>query len=118
MAAEFMSEDFLLATKTARTLYHEYAETMPIYDYHCHLPAEKIADDHRFDNLTQIWLYGDHYKWRAMRAGLGAIRAIKRFWSTGSLCSLPMKKRRRGCSQCGKFVVISAIASLSNFSLV
>ena len=68
MAAEFMSEDFLLATKTARTLYHEYAEAMPIYDYHCHLPAEKIADDHRFDNLTQIWLYGDHYKWRAMRA--------------------------------------------------
>lgn len=68
MAVEFMSEDFLLATKTARTLYHEYAETMPIYDYHCHLPAEKIAADHRFDNLTQIWLYGDHYKWRAMRA--------------------------------------------------
>ncbi len=68
MAAEFMSEDFLLTTNTARTLYHEYAESMPIYDYHCHLPAEKIANDHRFDNLTQIWLSGDHYKWRAMRA--------------------------------------------------
>jgi len=66
--AEFISEDFLLQTKTARLLYHEYAEKMPIYDYHCHLPAEQIAADHQFDNLTQIWLYGDHYKWRAMRA--------------------------------------------------
>ena len=68
MAARFLSEDFLLQTETARTLYHEYAEVMPIYDYHCHLPADKIAADHQFDNLTQIWLYGDHYKWRAMRA--------------------------------------------------
>ncbi|OHB56199.1 MAG: glucuronate isomerase [Planctomycetes bacterium RBG_13_44_8b] len=67
MTAEFMSEDFLLQTKTARTLYHEYANNMPIYDYHCHLPADLIAADHQFDNLTQIWLYGDHYKWRAMR---------------------------------------------------
>ena len=62
-----MSEDFLLQNKTARVLYHEHAEKMPIYDYHCHLPAKQIADDHRFDNLTQAWLYGDHYKWRAMR---------------------------------------------------
>jgi len=67
MAAKFMSEDFLLQNKTARILYHEHAEKMPIYDYHCHLPAKQIADDHRFDNITQAWLYGDHYKWRAMR---------------------------------------------------
>ena len=67
MAAEFMSEDFLLQNKTAKFLYHEHAKKMPIYDYHCHLPADRIASDHRFDNLTQIWLYGDHYKWRAMR---------------------------------------------------
>jgi len=67
MADKFMSEDFLLQNKTARVLYHEHAEKMPIYDYHCHLPAKQIADDHRFDNLTQAWLYGDHYKWRAMR---------------------------------------------------
>jgi glucuronate isomerase len=67
MTAEFISEDFLLQTKTARTLYHEYAKKMPIYDYHCHLPADLIAADYQFDNLTQIWLYGDHYKWRAMR---------------------------------------------------
>ena len=66
--AEFMTEDFLLQTKTARILYHEHARRMPIYDYHCHLPADLIAADHRFDNITQAWLYGDHYKWRAMRA--------------------------------------------------
>ena len=64
---EFITEDFLLQTKIARTLYYEHAKKMPIYDYHCHLPADKIAADHRFDNLTQAWLYGDHYKWRAMR---------------------------------------------------
>jgi glucuronate isomerase len=64
---EFITEDFLLQTKTARILYHEYAEKMPIYDYHCHLPADLIAADHRFDNLAQAWLAGDHYKWRAMR---------------------------------------------------
>ncbi|HIJ53889.1 MAG TPA: glucuronate isomerase [Planctomycetes bacterium] len=66
--AEFITEDFLLQTKPAKTLYHEHAEKMPIYDYHCHLPADQIAADHQFENLTQIWLYGDHYKWRAMRA--------------------------------------------------
>ena len=66
--AEFITEDFLLQTKTAKILYHEHAEKMPIYDYHCHLPADQIAADHQFENLTQIWLYGDHYKWRAMRA--------------------------------------------------
>ena len=68
MGCEFISEDFLLQGATARALYHEYAAQMPIYDYHCHLPAEQIAGDHQFANLTQIWLYGDHYKWRAMRA--------------------------------------------------
>jgi glucuronate isomerase len=66
--AEFLWEHFLMNNNTARTLYHEHAAKMPIYDYHCHLPADKIAADHNFDNLTQIWLYGDHYKWRAMRA--------------------------------------------------
>ena len=65
---EFITEDFLLQTKTAKILYHEHAKRMPIYDYHCHLPADFIASDHKFNNLTQAWLYGDHYKWRAMRA--------------------------------------------------
>jgi glucuronate isomerase len=63
----FMTDDFLLQTETARKLYHEHAAKMPIFDYHCHLPPAQIAEDKRFENLTQIWLYGDHYKWRAMR---------------------------------------------------
>jgi glucuronate isomerase len=67
MAGQFLTDDFLLQTKTARTLYHDHAARMPIYDYHCHLPAHQIAADHRFENLTQAWLQGDHYKWRAMR---------------------------------------------------
>jgi glucuronate isomerase len=64
---KFLDANFLLRTKTAQLLYHEYAKEMPIIDYHCHLPPQQIADDHQFKNLTQIWLYGDHYKWRAMR---------------------------------------------------
>ena len=67
MTTNFISENFLLQTKTARKLYHDFAETMPIYDFHSHLPAEQIASDHQFENLTQVWLNGDHYKWRAMR---------------------------------------------------
>jgi hypothetical protein len=63
----FLDDNFLLHTKTAQRLYHEYAKEMPIIDYHCHLPPDQIAEDKQFDNLTQIWLYGDHYKWRAMR---------------------------------------------------
>lgn len=63
----FLDENFLLETKTAQYLYHEHAAKMPIIDYHCHLPPEDIARDKKFKNLTQIWLNGDHYKWRAMR---------------------------------------------------
>lgn len=64
----FITENFLLETETARRLYHEYAENMPIIDYHSHLPPSHIAADHRFRNMTEVWLEGDHYKWRAMRA--------------------------------------------------
>jgi glucuronate isomerase len=67
MPEKFLTEDFLLPTTIAQVLYHEHAAKMPIYDYHCHLPAQQIAADHRFENLTQAWLCGDHYKWRAMR---------------------------------------------------
>ena len=63
----FLDEDFLLQTTTAGRLYHDYAEEMPIYDYHCHLPVADIAADNKYKNLTRIWLDGDHYKWRAMR---------------------------------------------------
>jgi glucuronate isomerase len=65
---KFLDENFLLKTKTAQTLYHDYAKDMPIIDYHCHLPPQQIAEDTQFENLTQAWLYGDHYKWRALRA--------------------------------------------------
>jgi glucuronate isomerase len=64
---KFMDEDFLLQTKTAQKLYHDHAVKMPIYDYHCHLPPEEIAEDKQYENLGEIWLGGDHYKWRAMR---------------------------------------------------
>ena len=64
----FLHDDFLLTTRWARTLYFEHAVSQPIFDYHCHLPPEDIAANRRFENLTRIWLAGDHYKWRAMRA--------------------------------------------------
>jgi glucuronate isomerase len=65
---DFLSEDFLLYSDTAVRLYHDFASPMPIFDYHCHLPPRDIDEDTRFANLTRIWLEGDHYKWRAMRA--------------------------------------------------
>lgn len=64
----FIHPDFLLETETARSLYHEVAKGLPIVDYHCHLPPEQVADNHQFRSLTEIWLDGDHYKWRAMRS--------------------------------------------------
>jgi glucuronate isomerase len=64
----FIHSNFVLETKTAELLYHEYAQKMPIIDYHSHLIPEQIADNKQFENITQPWLYGDHYKWRAMRA--------------------------------------------------
>ncbi len=64
----FMDEHFLLTNKTAQTLYHDYAKEAMIYDYHCHLIPEEIASDRRFTTLTDAWLAGDHYKWRAMRS--------------------------------------------------
>lgn len=64
---QFLGKNFLLHTKTAQQLYHDYAAEMPVIDYHCHLPPDQIANDINFKNLTQVWLYGDHYKWRAMR---------------------------------------------------
>ena len=63
-----MDENFLLSTETAQRLFHSYAETMPVLDYHCHISPEEIATDRRFENITQVWLGGDHYKWRFMRS--------------------------------------------------
>ena len=61
-------QDFLLSTKTGEELFHNFAEGMPIVDYHCHISPKEIWDDKRFENITEVWLGGDHYKWRLMRA--------------------------------------------------
>lgn len=73
-----INKDFLLSNQTAKRLYRDYAEKQPIVDFHCHLPSSWIAEDRRFDNLSEIWLEGDHYKWRAMRAN-----GIKEEFCTG-----------------------------------
>ena len=65
---KFMDKDFLLTTETARKLYHDYAEVMPVLDYHCHINPQEICEDKKFDNITQVWLGADHYKWRQMRS--------------------------------------------------
>lgn len=64
----FMDKDFLLSTDTAKKLFHEIAEPMPVLDYHCHINPREIAEDRKFENITQVWLGGDHYKWRQMRS--------------------------------------------------
>ena len=64
----FMDEDFLLQTEVAKKLYHDYAAKMPVLDYHCHINPREIAEDRQFENITQVWLGGDHYKWRFMRS--------------------------------------------------
>jgi len=78
----FMNEDFLLRTESACRLYHEYAEDMPIVDYHCHIDPKDIAEDSRYDSITELWLGGDHYKWRLIRANgvkeEGVTKAIQR----------------------------------------
>ncbi len=65
----FLHENFLLSTSTAQALYHNHAASLPIYDYHCHIDAKDIAANRRFANITEVWLSGDHYKWRLMRTG-------------------------------------------------
>lgn len=75
----FITEDFLLSTGPARRLYHDYAEKMPIFDYHCHLDPQEIYEDKRFSDIGEAWLAGDHYKWRLMRAN-----AVPEQYVTGS----------------------------------
>ena len=74
----FMDEDFLLTTETAKRLYHGYAEKMPVLDYHCHINPREIAEDRKFENITQVWLGGDHYKWRQMRSN-----GVEEYYITG-----------------------------------
>lgn len=75
---KFMDKNFLLSTPTAQKLYHEYAAPMPIIDYHCHISPREIAEDRHFENITQLWLGGDHYKWRQMRSN-----GIDEYYITG-----------------------------------
>ena len=89
----FITDDFILQNDTAHTLYHEYAKSEPIFDYHCHLPPEDVAGNRRFANLFEIWLEGDHYKWRAMRAN----GALNRF---AQETLIPMKNFWPGVKQC------------------
>ncbi|MBO5228702.1 MAG: glucuronate isomerase, partial [Lachnospiraceae bacterium] len=74
----FMDKDFLLSTDVAKKLYHDFAAKMPIIDYHCHINPREIAEDRKFDNITQVWLGGDHYKWRQMRSN-----GIDEYYITG-----------------------------------
>ena len=74
-----MDKDFLLSTPTAQKLYHDFAENTPILDYHCHINPKEIAEDRKFENITQVWLGGDHYKWRQMRSN-----GIDEYYITGS----------------------------------
>jgi len=67
MSRAFITDNFLLYSPSAIRLYHEYAKDLPIVDYHCHLPPRQVAEDYQFKNMTDIWLRGDHYKWRLMR---------------------------------------------------
>lgn len=75
----FMDKDFILRTPTARELYHDVAAKMPILDYHCHINPQEIADDRQFENITQVWLGGDHYKWRQMRSN-----GVDEYYITGN----------------------------------
>ena len=82
---QFMDEDFLLSTDTAKILYHDYAKNKPIFDYHCHLNPREVAENRQFNDLAEIWLEGDHYKWRALRTAgvpeeLITGKATKNIW--------------------------------------
>ncbi len=86
---KFMDKDFLLTTDTAKHLFHDFAENMPIIDYHCHLSPQEIAEDAHFDNITQVWLGGDHYKWRQMRSN-----GVEERYITGD--AMTVKNSRNG----------------------
>ena len=75
----FLTENFLLQNETAQVLYHNYAKKMPIYDYHCHIDPKDIYENRRFENITQVWLGGDHYKWRIMRSN-----GVDEYYITGA----------------------------------
>ena len=91
----FITEDFLLHNPAARRLYHTFAEHEPILDYHCHLSPREIAENRQFRNLSEIWLDGDHYKWRAMRAD-----GVHERYCTGQRRFVHFEVSWRGRGQC------------------
>ena len=91
----FMDKDFLLSTPTAQKLYHEYAADMPIIDYHCHVSPREIFEDRRFENITQVWLGGDHYKWRVMRSN-----GVEEKYITGDAPDREIPEICRGSASC------------------
>ncbi len=103
----FMNPDFMLQNDTAKRLYREHAANMPIIDYHCHLSPKMIAEDHRFSTITELWLEGDHYKWRAMRTnGVDERSAPARTRPTG-------RSLRNGPKPCPTLCVIRSITGVT-----
>ena len=104
----FMDSEFLLSTETAQELFHTYAEKTPILDYHCHITPQEIAEDRQFENITQVWLGGDHYKWRQMSyngvdeyyitGGASDREKLKKWADTLaiSLCSAQIRQKKFG----------------------
>lgn len=101
---KFMDENFLLKTETAQELYHNHAAKMPIIDYHCHLIPKMVADDYQFKSITEIWLGGDHYKWRAMRSN-----GVDERYCTGKI--LPTGKNLRNGLK--RFPILSVIRCIT-----
>ena len=104
---QFMDKDFLLSTPTAQHLFHDYAAKMPILDYHCHINPKEIAEDRKFENITQVWLGGDHYKWRQMRTngvdekyitGDASDREKFQKWADTTVFSTAIQLRKYGIS--------------------
>ena len=101
---KFMDENFLLQTETAQELYHNHAAKMPIIDYHCHLIPKMVADDYQFKSITEIWLGGDHYKWRAMRSNGVAER-----YCTGT-DTTDWEKFEKWAENCSLYIPQSAVS--------
>lgn len=108
-----MDLDFLLSTRTAQKLYHDYAKALPIVDYHCHISPREIFEDQAYDNITEAWLGGDHYKWRQMRAN-----GVKEEYITGD--ASPGRNSRNGRKlwkkPSGTHCITGAIWSFSDIS--
>ena len=94
---KFMDKDFLLETETAQKLFHEYADKMPIVDYHCHINPQEIAEDRKFENITQVWLGGDHYKWRQMRSN-----GVDEYYITGAATDRKIPEMGRNIRACDR----------------